>query len=331
MIKQKILATYFLALFVFVFTGCGNKEEAKKVDLSKVEEIKNLPQEPLTLRIGLIPEQDIRKMAARYEPLAKYLSKKLNLKVILVYLDNYAEVCDKFIYKQLDAAFFGSFSYVLTKARAQVEPIARPDYQGISTYRGMILVRRGSNISNVAQMKGKRLALVHQATFAGYLFPLFYFQEHGVKDLKGYFSQVIFCGGHDSAIFALLKGQADIATPKDLVYQRLIKENPDLEKKLEVLTVSEPVPSNAFCVSGDLDPGLKGKLKDILINLHKDPNSLPILESLGGVTKFIETKDEDYRPLYETIRILGIDLNTYPYYERPDMGFKRSADVQEAK
>ncbi len=331
MSKHKILSAYFLIMLIFVFTGCGNKEEAKKVDLDKVEEMENLPQEPLTLRIGLIPEQDIRKMAARYEPLANYLSEKLNLKVTLVYLDNYAEVCDKFIYKQLDAAFFGSFSYVLTKARAQIEPIARPDYQGTSTYRGLIVVRRDSKISNVAQMKGKRLALVHQATFAGYLFPLLYFQEQGIKYLEGYFSQVKFYGGHDSAIFALLKGQADIATPKDLVYQRLIKENPDLEKKLEVLAVSEPVPSNALCVSKDLDSNLKRKLKDILINLHKDPNSLPILESLGGVTQFIETKDEDYRHLYETIRVLGIDLNTYPYYERPDMGFNRGADVREAK
>jgi len=161
---------WFNLLAVFSSTGCDYEEKIKKVDLGKVEEIKDVAQRPSGIRIGLIPEQDIRKMAARYEPLAEYLSQRLNLKVILVYLDNYGEVCDKFIYKQLDAAFFGSFSYALTHVKAGVEPIARPDYQGTSTYRGLIVVKEGGNIKNIADMKGKRLALVHQATYAGYLY-----------------------------------------------------------------------------------------------------------------------------------------------------------------
>jgi len=325
--KYKVLAGCFILLFAFSSLSCGQKEDIKKVDLNKIEEIKDLNQEPLRIKIGLIPEQDIHKMAARYEPLTGYLSKKMNLKVTLVYLDSYSEVCDKFIYKQLDAAFFGSFSYALTHAKAGVQPIARPDYQGTSTYRGLILVRQDSNIKNIQDMKAKRLALVHQATYAGYLYPLRYFKEHGVKNLETYFSKITFEGSHDKAIFAVLRGEADIAMPKDLIYQRVIKENPELEKKLVVLASSDPVPSNALCVSRELDPALKNKLREILLNLNNDPQAKPILESLGA-TRFIETKDEDYRYLYETIKILGIDLNTYPYYKRPDMGFDRQGYVQ---
>ncbi len=331
MSKDKLLVACFILLAGLLFVGCERKEGIKKVDLNKIEELRNVSQEPLRIRIGLIPEQDIRKMAARYEPLAEYLSKKINTKVVLVYLDNYGEVCDKFIYKQLDAAFFGSFSYALTHVKAGIEPVARPDYQGVSTYRGLIVVRKDSNIKNVADMKGKRLALVHQATYAGYLYPLYYFKEHGIKKLESYFSKIVFTGSHDKTIFEVLRGEADIATPKDLVYQRVLKENPDLEKKLAVLAVSEPVPSNALCVSKELDPGLKNKLKEVLLNLNNDPEAGPVLESLGGATRFIETGDEDYRHLYDIINALGIDLNTYPYYERPDMGFERTGYVQESK
>lgn len=322
-----LLPAFFLVLH---FMGCNNNENIKKVDLNKIEEIKDTLQEPPRIKIGLVPEQDIRRMAQRYEPLAEYLSKKMNLKVILVYLDNYGEVCDKFIYKQLDAAFFGSFSYALTHVKAGVEPIARPDYQGTSTYRGLIVVREDSNIKNVADMKTKRLALVHQATYAGYLYPLYYFKQYGVNKLDTYFSKILFAGSHDKAIFAVLRGEADIATPKDLIYQRVIQENPDLEKKLIVLAVSEPVPSNAFCVSKGLDPVLKNKLKDALLNLNNDTEAKPILESLGA-GRFIETKDEDYHYLYEIIKVLGIDLNTYPYYNRPDMGFEREGYAKESE
>jgi len=327
---KRLFILAFVCISIPYFIGCNNREDIKKIDLNKTEEAKN-KQEPPRIKIGLVPEQDIQKMASRYGPLAEYLSKKLNSKVILVYLDSYGEVCDKFIYKQLDAAFFGSFSYALTHAKAGVESLARPDYQGTSTYRGLIVVREDSDIKNIADMKGKRLALVNQATYAGYLYPLYYFKAYGINKLEAYFSKIMFAQSHDKAIFALLRGEADVATPKDLVYRRIIKDNPDLAKKLVVLSVSEPVPSNALCVSKELDPGLKNKLKGILLNLHNDPQGAPVLESLGGATRFLKTQDEDYRHLYEIINALGIDLNTYPYYERPDMGFERAGYVQESK
>jgi len=302
------------------FIGCVNNEDIKKVDLNKVEEIKGQTKESLSIRIGLVPEEDIRKMAQRYQPLVEYLSKKINQKVILVFLDNYGEVCDKFIYKQLDAAFFGSFSYALTHVKAEVEPIARPDYYGTSTYRGLIIVREDSSIKNVSDMKDKRLALVHRATYAGYLYPLYYFKKHGVKNLQGYFSKVTYAGSHDKAIYSLLIDEADIATPKDLVYQRIIKENPDLEKKFTILSASDSVPSNTLCVSKYLEPGLKNKLKNALLNLNNDPEAKVALESLGAA-RFIETRDTDYQNLYDTIKALEVDLNAYPYYDRPDIGF----------
>lgn len=320
--RNKLLAGSFILWVLFFLIGCQNREEIKKVDLNKTEEIKEDIQELPQIRIGLIPEQDVRSMAARYEPLAGYLSKKLNMRVTLVYLDNYGEVCDKFIYKQLDAAFFGSFGYVLTHAKSAVEPIARPDYAGTSTYRGLIIVRRDSGIKDVKDMKNKRLALVHRATYAGYLYPLYYFKEQNISDLESYFSKVMFAGSHDRAVFAVLNGQADIATPKDLVYERMVKENPDLEQKLIVLSASGPVPSNSFCVSNDMEPGLKNKLKSILLNLQNDPEARPVLASLGAA-KFIQTRDKDYANLYEIIKALDIDLNAYPYYERADIGFKK--------
>ncbi len=305
-----------LPLLSFTVIGCSNNEDIKKVDLTKTEEVKDTPGEPLGIKIGLVPVEDIRKMAARYEPLAKYLSNKMGLRVTFIYLDNYSEVCDRFIYNKLDAAFFGSFSYVLTHAKASVEPVARPDCHGVSTYKGLIIVRKDSSINNIADMKGKRLALVHQATYAGYLYPLYYFKECGVMDLKKYFSKVIFTGRHDKAIFAVLSGEADIAASKDSVYERSVKENPQLEKELVILSASGPVPSNTLCVSKNLNPELKNKLRNILLNSENDDEAKPALEALEA-TKFVETRDQDYRYLYDMIKTLGIVLDTYPYYESP--------------
>lgn len=322
MIMRKRFAVFLIFLQVLCFAGCGSREDVVKVDLGKVEEAKRAVKELRTLRIGFVPERDIRNMAAKFEPLVEYLGRKLNIKVTSSYFANYDEVCDRIMHGRLDLAYFGSFSYVLTHAKAQVEPIVRPDYKEGSSYKGLIIVKKGGNIKNVADMKGKRLALVHPATYAGYLYPLYYLKKHGVNKPEEYFSEVKFAGFQDKPIFALLRGEADVAACKDLAYQGIIKENPNLEKELEILSVSAPVPSNAICVSRDLDPALKGKVKDILLNLSVDKEAQQVLESLGA-NGFIETKDKDYRNLYEMIEEMGIDLNIYPYYERSNTSFDR--------
>jgi len=93
--------------------------------------------------IGLIPERNIFKQIERYEPLAGYLSKKIGRHITLKVLTRYGNIIDNFLSLNLDAAFFGSFTYALAHSKIGVEPIARPvNMDGSSTYYGLIFVRK---------------------------------------------------------------------------------------------------------------------------------------------------------------------------------------------
>jgi phosphonate transport system substrate-binding protein len=82
----------------------------------------------------------------------------------------------------MDGAFFGSFSYTLAHAKLGVEVLVRPEnLKGISSYHGLIFVRKDSRIRTAKDMKGKRFVFVDKATTAGYLLPLDYFLEHNIK------------------------------------------------------------------------------------------------------------------------------------------------------
>lgn len=316
---NQVLMVGFILLPMLAFAGCA-KEDAKKIDLTQTITIKDTLESNQVIRIGIIPDQNIRTSTHQYEPLVDYLNRKMNLKVTLVYLNSYSEACDKFIYKQLDAAFIGSFNYVLTHMKVGVEPVARPESSGgVSVYRGLVLVQTGSGIQKVSDMKGKRLALVHPTTFSGSLYPLYYFKQNGVTDMETFFSDVFFTESHDKAILTLLNNGADVAIAKDQVYRRMIKENPDLVKKLTVLSMSEPVPTNTLCVRKELDPAFKEKLRKILCNLDQDVDARPVFEALGDTSKFVEARDEDYRVIYSMAKELGIDLSAYPYRERFNM------------
>ena len=161
------------------------------------------------LVIALVPEKNVFEQKKRYHYITDYLSKKLGIIVRTEILPDYGAICSAFLEGKVDVGFFGSFSYGLVHARASVEPIARPVWlNGSSTYSGYLFVRKDSGINAVEHMKNKRLALVHKATTAGYIFALDYFKNSGITNLDEYFSQVLFCGSHDAAAWAVYSGEA---------------------------------------------------------------------------------------------------------------------------
>lgn len=263
--------------------------------------------------IGLLPEHNLFRQLDRYEPLAHYLSEKLQMEVTLKILPRYGNVIDNFISTGMDGAFFGSFTYALAHNRLGLEVLARPEsVEGRSTYFGMILTRKDSGILDVKDMKGKRFAFVDKATTAGYLLPLAYFKENGIENYRTYLGETYFTGTHEDAIYDVLRGKADIAAAKNTVFDRLASENQAVADELRVLKVSPEVPENGLAVRKDLDPALIKKIKETLLAMNEDTDGQLVLERLGA-QRFIETSDKDYEPVFDYARKAGIDLTTYDY------------------
>jgi len=266
--------------------------------------------------IGLIPERNIFKQIERYEPLAGYLSKKIGQNITLKILTRYGNIIDNFVSLNLDAAFFGSFTYALAHSKLGVEPIARPvNPDGSSTYYGLIFVRKDSGIKNIKDMQGKRFAFVDKATTAGYLLPLAYFKTHGVEDYKTFFKETYFAGTHQYAIYDVLNKKAEIGAAKNSMFYRLAAKDRRLLDELVFLARSPDVPENGLAVRKDIDNAIKLKLKQALINMHADPGGIDILKKFGA-KKFIETSDDDYSGVYKFVREIGLDLSTYDYMNK---------------
>ncbi len=265
------------------------------------------------LVIGLIPEQQIFDQIERYKPLAAYISRKVGVDIRLKALPRYGNIIDNFVSTGMDGAFFGSFTYTLAHAKLGVEVLARPEnLEGVSTYYGLIFVRKDSGIKTIKDMKGRRFAFVDKATTAGYLLPLEYFSKNGIKDYKTYLKEAYFAGTHEDAIADVLNRKADIGAAKNTVYERMVKGDDRITKVLIVLESSPRVPENGLAVRKDLDNSLKNKLKDALLTMHDDPEGKKILEAFGA-RRFIETTDKDYEPVLNYAREIGLNLSRYNY------------------
>jgi phosphonate transport system substrate-binding protein len=299
----RAFAPVFAFWLLVVAGGCGERKEAAPA----------IDSPERTLRIGLIPERNIFKQKSRYKPLAAYLSEKVNVNVELKVLPRYGNIIENFVSNRLDGAFFGSFTGALAHRKLGVEALARPEYMdGSSTYRGLIFVRRDSGIADVNGMKGKRFVFVDKATTAGWLLPLYYFKTGGVDDYHSWLKETYFAGSHESAIYDVLEGTADIGAAKNTIFSRLADEDLRVAEELVILARSPEVPENGLCVRIGLERSLKRQLKEALLGMERDPKAAEALETLGA-KRFIETSEADYNSVFQYADKIGLDLETYDY------------------
>lgn len=294
----------FVCVIIAFLTGC---------DKTQPPEVRKeyLPQNKPFI-IGLIPEQNIFKQLERYEPLAVYLSGKTGIKIELKVLSRYGNIIDNFVSSGMDGAFFGSFTFALAKAKLGVEALARPEKKGVSTYHGLIFVRKESGIRTAGQMAGKVFAFVDKATTAGYLAPLSYFRKNDIKNYRVYFRETYFTGTHEDAIYDVLNKRADIGAAKNTAFDRLAAVDPRIKNELAILDRSPDVPENGLAVRKGCEPAIKARLKEALLNMHKDPEGKNVLDSLG-FDRFISTTGSDYLPVYRCADEAGLDLTVYDY------------------
>ncbi len=304
--KKILLALAFIAA---ASAGCGRNEN--KLPLKTLPH--NAPNVAQPLVIGLVPEQNIFRQVERYEPLTGYLSKVIGIKVDLKVLPQYGDLIKNFSSGKFDGAFFGSFTYVLAHAKLGVEVLARPEsVDGTSTYYGLIFVRKDSGIKTSQDMLGKRFVFVDKATTAGYLLPLVYFRQHGIRNYKTFLKETYFAGNHEDAIYDVLDKRADIGAAKNTVYERIARSDPRINEELRILDTSPRVPENGLAVRRDLNPEIKTQLKETLLNMHNTPEGRMILRELG-VRRFIETKDDDYLPVLKYAETIHLNLSAYDY------------------
>jgi phosphonate transport system substrate-binding protein len=264
-------------------------------------------RKPQKLVIGLLPEQNSFEQRKRFEAIARYISKHLDIEVYLYTLPHYSNIVEAFNEGLINAAFWGSFSYVLNHDAVSVELLARPVWpDGRATYRGNIFVRKDSGIRSVADMEGKILVLVDKATTAGYLYPVSYMKEHNIDDIENFFSSVYFSGTHDGSAWAVYKAEADVGACKDRIFQSLAAEYPQFKEQMVVLAESFELPSNGIGVRSDLARVFKERLRDLLLSLDKSEEGRAALKDMGAI-KFILAGEEDYAPLYQMIDNLKLN------------------------
>jgi phosphonate transport system substrate-binding protein len=209
-------------------------------------------------------------------------------------MSRYGEVIKRFKTLKLDGAFLTSYTATMGIKELHLVPVANPvNLSEESTSQGYIFVRKDSGIRSMVDMEGANIVFVDPATMEGYLFPMAFLKQHGVKDLNKFFHRYYFSGSHVSAIFAVLDGRADIGAAKDTFYNNLVSNDPSIEQELEIIARSPKVPEVTLCIKSEIDQDLRERLGSVLLHMDKTPDGIKVLQRFKAI-RFVESNKEDF-------------------------------------
>lgn len=288
------------ALLLVMVSGalaaCSNHEQAL-----------GTAQHPLTLE--LIPSVDRQVLEKNGETLRQYLEKSTPYKFKVIVPNSFEKVVDNFGDQQADIAVINSFGYILARERYQVEARLTVLRYGLATYQSQIIVRAQSPIKKISDLKGQRVAFVDKVSASGYLLPLRMLQSQKIQP-----KEEVFAGEHDAVVEMVYKGSVDAGAtfyaPKEDeqiqdARRLVLKKYPDVEKKLRIIEVSEPIPNDPLVFRHDLPEVMKEKITTSLLAFVGTPEGKEIFEKMYGVTGLKKATDADYDTVREMLRELG--------------------------
>lgn len=242
--------------------------------------------------IALLPRLPEAQMRAMFEPLAAYLSKETGEKVTLVVPSDFAAFKKTVESGKVDYAFANPLVYVqLKKSGSAQEPLGiASEKEGGTEFRGIIIARKDSAVSNVAQLKGKKLIFVDQDSAGGYIVQLLTLQNAGLQKDKDY-TILPFAKKHSEVVKAVLEGKADAGGIR----------LGDLEKikgldtsNIKIIATSEAIPNWPVFSTKNAPASKVIKFKTALLNLSPNGSNSGAILGEAGITGFVPVQDNQY-------------------------------------
>jgi len=210
-----------------------------------------------------------------------------------------------------------SLLYILLKERYNLTLLASEKRGNFgSRSGGAIIVRKGSGITELSQIKGKRFAFGPMLAPTGYLAPYDLMLRSGIdpeKDLGAYTTP---SGSfkHEKLVYGVLFGEYDVSAATLLDLETMTKEGKIAADDFTILAQTPLIPYCTFGAAAKTDPDLVAKVRAALLELKAsdtaevDGEKLKVLKS-AWVDGYEELTDKDYDP----VREMAKRVNMPPY------------------
>jgi len=286
-----ICLLFFLPFFLTI-SACDNND-AKPYE----PQFSSVPlQVKTTYLFGIHPLHNPKRLFDVFQPLMDYLEENIpNTQFKLEASRNYAAYDKKLYAKKFHFSLPNPYQTInaVDKGYRVFAKMGDDD-----NFRGIILVRKDSNITQVSDLKGKAISYPAPTALAATMMPQQFIQDHGVNVMDELDNRYV--GSQESSIMNVFLGDTYAASTWPPPWRALSKERPELAEQLEIKWQTKPLPNNGLVVRPDVPEDVFNQVKRLLVNLHTTSEGKKILKPME-LSKFEVATDRTYQPVRDFV------------------------------
>jgi len=261
------------------------------------------------LTFAFQPQENPESLAPDAEKLASFLTDQIGINSEVFLPTTYAGVVEALRSENADVAYFSGWPYLIAHQKAGAELLVVEQRNGNPYYHSRWYVRQDSDIEKLSQLEGHSVSFTSPTSTSGYLFPMAEVINNSSMtsddDPGDFFDNVIYAGGYQQSLHALLDGDVDAAAASDYSFREYLDQSQ--RDKLRVLSEQGPVPTHGVAIRGGLPDDITQKVKQALLSLNDAENS-DLLKSVYGAEKFVErTHAEHVSALEDALNTVDTD------------------------
>ena len=227
---------------------------------------------------------------------------KTGLKINSFYAPDYAGVIEAMRFNKVQVAWFGNKSAMEAVDRANGEVFAQVMYaDGTYGYYGLLITQKDSPYRTLDDVlknsKSINFGIGDPNSTSGFLVPSYYvFAQNNVDPRTAF--KTVRNASHGANIQAVLAKQGDVATNNTEDVAKLKATKPELYEQIRIIWQSPLIPSDPFVWRQDLDPAVKAKIRDFVLNYAKsDPQEKAVLRNIYDYGGFRASSNEQLKPI----------------------------------
>ena len=247
---------------------------------------------------GVHPFKKPTTLLKMFSPLINYLEKELDADITFRSAKDYDSAMMALINGEIDFSYLGPapFALLAKKYPGKLRPAgAIVNKDGTTTFKGVIVAKEGSDINQLTDLRGKKIALGDRKSTLSCYMPVYMLMQEEIFHTVEY----RFLGSHDNVAKGVLKGLFAAGGLKPNVAGKYVG------KGLKIIAESEPVYEHLVVIGPKVDPKIADKVQAVLLKIN-DPMVYQAIKP--DIIGFAPVKIADYENLQHIIKVVDEKL-----------------------
>lgn len=300
--RRGVLAAALAIAPAAALAGCSSSDDESGSAAAEIS----------SLEVQFVPTNNDGSMEAKAKPFAEYLTEKLGVDTNMTLATDYTTIVEAMTSGQVQLGIMPPAAYVMARDQGCAEALLTSELGAYDretgkpiegeltgTFKGEVLVRSDSDMQELADLKGKKIATLSANSASGYIYPVAEMKDAGVDPVTECTLTTV--NDIPSEMTAVLNGQQDacfVFEGARNVFQDSFPDN-DLFEDLRVLYLTEgDIPNDAIAVQPDMAQDMKDLIKETFLNMADDEEGAEAM-SMWGHLGYTEVDESAYDTIEE--------------------------------